>query len=239
MALVGLPRVDRLHMADLTLPASHPRAAEGTCSVFAYVVHHPDGPVLVDTGVGAGNELIDRLYQPRTWDVVERLAEVGVDARDVVTVVLSHLHFDHCGQQTRLAAPVVVQADEVAAAALPRFTVPEWARVPADRLRTVTGDAELAEGVRLLHTPGHTPGHQSVLVEGGGERLLLVGQCAYTAAELAAGQVPVGDAHDPSWHPAANASVERLRALQPTVALFAHDASFFPLPAAPVDHRSP
>ncbi len=181
--------------------------------------------MLVDTGVGAGSELIDRLYQPRTWDVVERLAEVGVDARDVVAVVASHLHFDHCGQHDRLGAPVFVQADEVIAAQRPRFTVPEWAHVPPERLRTVSGDEQLAEGVRILHTPGHTPGHQSVLVEGGGERLLLVGQCTYTAAELATGHVPVVDAHDPSWHPAAMTSVERLLALRPTVALFAHDAT--------------
>ena len=105
----SLPRIDRLLLADLALPDWHPRFGEGRCIVYADVVHHPDGPILFDTGVGTGSELIERLYEPLVWPVAERLAAVGVEAADLVAVVISHLHFDHCGQQLSLGAPVYVQ----------------------------------------------------------------------------------------------------------------------------------
>jgi glyoxylase-like metal-dependent hydrolase (beta-lactamase superfamily II) len=223
VALPALPRIDRLELAELVLPEWHPRAADGSCAVLGYVVHHPDGPVVFDTGVGRGNGLIDELYQPTVHDLVGRLAAVGVDERDVVAVVNSHLHFDHCGQNAALAAPVHVQAAERAVAAEPGYTVPAWAALPDERWRVVDGDAELADGLRVVATPGHTPGHQSVVVSGGDEVVVLGGQCSYTAAEFEAGTVAEGDAHDGSWHPAAVDSLRRLRGLRPTRALLAHD----------------
>jgi N-acyl homoserine lactone hydrolase len=225
VALRRLPRIDRLHLAEVSLPSWHPRAADGRGQVFGYVVHHPDGPLVVDTGVGRGSPLIERLYQPTVSDVVLRLAEVGVDERDVAAIVCSHLHFDHCGQNTALRAPVHVQAAERVAADGPGYTVPEWATLPEERWRVVDGDAELADGVRIVATPGHTPGHQSVVVSAGGEVVVLAGQCAYTAAEFDERTVPVDDVHDPSWHEAALDSIRRLRELRPTRVVFAHDAT--------------
>jgi N-acyl homoserine lactone hydrolase len=223
VALSALPRIDRLELAELALPEWHPRAADGSCVVLGYVVHHPDGPVVFDTGVGHGSELIEDLYHPTVHDLVGRLAEVGVDERDVVAVVCSHLHFDHCGQNAALAAPVHVQAAERAAATAPGFTIPEWATLPDERWRVVDGDAELADGLRVVATPGHTPGHQSVVVAGGDDVVVLGGQCTYTAAEFADGTVAVEDAHDASWHPTAVDSLSRLRSFRPTRTLFSHD----------------
>ena len=225
MALRVLPGIDRLHLAELALPAWHPRAADGVGLVLGYVVHHPDGPIVVDTGVGRGSDLIDELYRPTVHDLVARLAEVGVDERDVAAVVCSHLHFDHCGQNASLRAPVHVQAAERVAAVAPHYTVPEWAALPEERWRVANGDVELADGVRIVATPGHTPGHQSVVVTGGDEVVVLAGQCAYTAAEFAGGTVPVEDVHDPSWHASALDSLRRLRSLQPARVVFAHDAA--------------
>jgi N-acyl homoserine lactone hydrolase len=223
--LPHVPRIDRLLLAELVLPSWHPRAADGRGLVLGYVVHHPDGPVVVDTGVGRSSALIEELYRPTTSDLVSRLAEVGVDERDVAAVVCSHLHFDHCGQAATLSAPVHAQAAEREAATAPGYTVPEWVALPESRWRAAHGDVELAEGVRILATPGHTPGHQSVVVAGGDEVVVLAGQCTYTAAEFAAGTVAVEDAHDPSWHGAAVESVRRLRGLHPLRAAFAHDAA--------------
>ncbi len=223
-----MPRIDRLDLAELALPTWHPRAADGTCQVFGYVVHHPDGPIVVDTGVGRGSDLIEQLYRPSVHDLVDRLAEVGVDERDVGAVVCSHLHFDHCGQNAALGAPVHVQAAEREAATLPHYTVPEWANLPDHRWRVIDGDEDLAEGVRILATPGHTPGHQSVVVTGGDEVVVLAGQCTYTAAEFAAGTVEAADVHDASWHGTALESLRRLRELRPTRALFSHDEAAHP-----------
>jgi N-acyl homoserine lactone hydrolase len=223
VALPELPRIDRLHLGELVLPGWHPRAADGVGQVFGYVIHHPDGPVVVDTGVGRGSALIEELYRPTVHDLVARLGEVGVDEREVAAIVCSHLHFDHCGQNAALRAPVHVQAAERAAAASPRYTVPDWVALPEARWRVVDGDADLADGLRLVATPGHTPGHQSVVVTAGDEVVVLAGQCTYTAAEFTAGTLPVEDVHDPSWHDAALDSLRRLRALRPTRVVFAHD----------------
>src|SRR3977135_3683518 len=57
-----------LHLADVTYPASHPLAGQDG-PVLAFAIRHPDGIVLVDTGVGEGNEWIETNYRPRARDV--------------------------------------------------------------------------------------------------------------------------------------------------------------------------
>ncbi|HZM55939.1 MAG TPA: MBL fold metallo-hydrolase [Acidimicrobiales bacterium] len=101
--------------------------------------------------------------------------------------------------------------------------MPDWAAIPKDRLRLVHGDQEIAEGIRLLSTPGHTPGHQSVVIEAGDERVLLAAQCAYRAEELRSGQPASSNLHDESWADAARDSLQRLRALAPFIAHLSHD----------------
>jgi len=144
-------------------------------------------------------------------------------------VVLSHLHFDHCGQQGTLSAPTHVQATEFEAAKAPGYTVPDWAEIPNEQLRLVQGDEDLADGVRLLATPGHTPGHQSVVIEAGDERVLLAAQCAYRAEELRSGQPASSNLHDESWAQAGKDSLQRLRDLAPFTAHFSHDPEIMTL----------
>lgn len=216
--------VTPLHLATVVLPEGHPRAADGVCDVYGFVVSHPDGTILIDTGPADDHSLINDLYQPNVTPLVTALHSVGVDERDVTAVVNTHLHFDHCGQNRSMpTVPVWVQRAELEAVRLPRFTVPEWAALPDERQRVVDGDEEIAPGVTLLATPGHTPGHQSVLVESLGRRELVVGQACYTCAEFEDGTLDPADLHDDSWWPSGVASLERLRALRPQVARFSHD----------------
>ncbi|HEX2039812.1 MAG TPA: MBL fold metallo-hydrolase [Acidimicrobiales bacterium] len=192
--------------------------------VHAWLVHHPAGPVLFDAGVGFGNDVVDDWYAPAgVASVRDAVRRAGADPDGLAAVVLSHLHFDHCGQQGALAAPVYVQRAELEAARSPGYTVPDWAAVDGNRLRPVDGDEALADGVVVLATPGHTPGHQSLLVEDAGERIVLGGQCAFAIEELAAGEPAASNLHDPSWHEAACASIGRLRALAPVRAHLSHD----------------
>ena len=58
-------RVERLLLAEVQFPDWHPRFYESGCSVFGYVIRHPDGVILFDTGVGTGNRLIEDLYRER------------------------------------------------------------------------------------------------------------------------------------------------------------------------------
>jgi glyoxylase-like metal-dependent hydrolase (beta-lactamase superfamily II) len=101
MPLGVMPEIDRLALAVVeAVPEFHPEHATfEPFPVHAWLVRHPDGPVLVDTGIGIGHPLIDTWYRPRVTPLADALAAIGVDGRDVAAVVLSHLHFDHCGQQ--------------------------------------------------------------------------------------------------------------------------------------------
>jgi N-acyl homoserine lactone hydrolase len=220
-----LPVIERLTLGVVTaVPEWHPE--HGTFEPFpvhAWVVRHPDGAVLVDTGIGTGNPLIEELYHPQITPVADALRAVGLAPSDIAAVVLSHLHFDHCGQQGVFAAPVYVQAAEHEAAQMPGYTVPDWAAIPKERLRLVAGDEDIADGIRLLSAPGHTPGHQAVVIEAAGERVVLAAQCAHRAEELRSGQPAASNLHDDTWERVARDSLQRLRALAPVTALLSHD----------------
>src|SRR5438874_11172429 len=98
-----------LHLADVTYPAMHPLAGKDG-PVLAFAIRHPQGVLLVDTGIGAGNAWIEENYRPRGRDVREALGAAGIEPTAVRMVVNTHLHFDHCGQNRALAGvPTIVQ----------------------------------------------------------------------------------------------------------------------------------
>lgn len=222
--LSALPQIDRLLLAQVTkLPDWHPALPGGASSyaVYAYLIRHPEGPILVDTGIGTGNEQIDEMYAPVVTDLASALGDVGVAVGELLAVVNTHLHFDHCGQNARTTAPVYVQRAEIEAARQPFYTVAEWAAVPDERLRPVDGEREIADGVRLVPTPGHTPGHQSVLVSSQEGRALIVGQAAWKHPEWSSGQADPANSDDLET---AQRSLDRLGAIGPTRVYFSHDA---------------
>lgn len=213
-----------IELGTVTLPDWHPRAADGTCPIRVFAIGHPDGVVLVDTGPGDDDDLINEWYSPAVTPIVSALDAIGVDERDVTAIVNTHLHFDHCGQNAALPhAAVWVQRAEVAAAAERFYSVPDWTSIPPSRARTIDGDEVIAEGVTILSTPGHTPGHQSVLVDAGGERQLVVGQACYLCSAYERREVESDNLHDESWAAAGTESIERLRSFDPDIAHFSHD----------------
>lgn len=111
---------------------------------------HPTGPILIDTGLGIGNPMIDALYSPVHHDLDEALDRHGVTIEEIATVITSHLHFDHCGQNQRFTdSRIIVQRVEVGPARAPLYTVPEWAFPPQVDLSLIDGDHEVASGVRV------------------------------------------------------------------------------------------
>ena len=234
MALAELPRIERLDLATVTLPAGHPAADLGpSVAVHSFLIDHPDGAILVDTGVGFDNAFIDELCRPTRADLGELLSQVGVALDDVVAVVNSHLHFDHCGQNPLLfggAAAFYAQAAELDAVEADRFyTDATWALAPTEQRRTVHGDEALAEGVTIFATPGHTAGHQSVLVEAAGRRVVIGAQVVWHADELVnevASRANVDPV--PELQAAAVESIRRVKALRPEVVHLSHCAAHVP-----------
>ena len=234
MPLAELPRIERLDLATLELPADHPAADLGrSVAVHGFLIDHPDGAILVDTGVGFGNAFIDELFQPSRTDVRALLARVGVDLDDVVAVVNSHLHFDHCGQNPALfggATAFYAQAAELAAVEANRYyTDATWALAPADQRRTIQGDEQIADGVTILATPGHTAGHQSVLVEAAGRRVVIGAQVVWHADELASEVASRANVDPvPELQTAAVESIRRLKALEPEIVHLSHCPAYVP-----------
>jgi N-acyl homoserine lactone hydrolase len=155
--------------------AADVQAFGGTLPVYVHTIEHPDGLVLVDTGMTGTHPLVEDDWHPRGYP--ERIP------RDVVCVINTHLHFDHCGGNPLFAGvPIHVQARELAEARSSEdYTVREWVDFEGATYVEHDGEAEVLPGIRLLPTPGHTAGHQSVLVDGAA---VIGGDVAYSFREL-------------------------------------------------------
>jgi N-acyl homoserine lactone hydrolase len=164
----------RLHLARLEVMNHIP--------VHGFVIKHPHaGVILVDTGVGWPTELV------KEWKVVnllaaDVLAEHDLSPADVRMVINTHLHFDHCGQNAVFKhAPFYIQRSELERARGENSVAAQWFDFAGARFELVDGDAEVADGVRVVATPGHTVGHQSVLVDTPDGGAVMIGDAAYTA----------------------------------------------------------
>ena len=225
--LTALPRIERLDLAVVTLPHWHPEAKnQATVPVYGYVIAHPDGPIVFDTGVGFDSARIDELYDVERVGLEEALCAAGFDPASIVGVVNSHLHFDHCGQNSLLYGtdvPFFVQRPELDAVEADRsYTIREWALPPVAQRRLLDGDLEIAEGVTILSTPGHTPGHQSVLIESAAGRVVLAGQAVWETREFVEERATVSNVFSDAYHDAAVDSIRRIKACAPDVVFFAH-----------------
>jgi N-acyl homoserine lactone hydrolase len=189
--------------------------------VACYLVRTTDGLILFDTGLSprAVPGLLRHDPLARFTDddrLTHRLHALGIEAGDVDRVVLSHLHYDHAGGTEMFpASELVVQKDEYAYAHYPApFFAPFYYRknfdLPDRRWRLLDGDTELAAGVTVLRTDGHTPGHQSLLVElPETGPVILAGDACYWQEHLEAERVP-----GVVWNPnQALHSIKRLKTL--------------------------
>jgi glyoxylase-like metal-dependent hydrolase (beta-lactamase superfamily II) len=175
------------------------------------------------------------LYKPRRIELEDALAEADVSVREITAIVNTHLHFDHCGNNRLFpGVPIYVQAAELEAAQQPHYTVPEWVNFARANYVPVRGAYSLSENLELLATPGHTPGHQSMLVRSRRRTDIIVGQAAYTAAEFQLFCGRRNGEHDAALHRciASNAtwsaeayvaSLEALVQAGPDRAFFSHD----------------
>jgi N-acyl homoserine lactone hydrolase len=144
--------------------------------VYVHTIDHPAGLVLVDTGMIDSTPELDEQWEP--VPMPEKIP------RDVVCVVNTHLHFDHCGGNRLFPGiPIHVQRLELEE---PRAPV-EWVHFDGADYVVHDGEAEILPGVRLLPTPGHSRGHQSVLVDAPDGLVVLGGDVAYTFRELGSG----------------------------------------------------
>src|SRR5215470_10722413 len=161
------------------------------------VVRSGGRTVLIDAGVGV--EFPDF---PRTGRLALRLEAAGIDPASVSDVVLTHQHVDHVGglladglrSRLRPDVPIHIAAAEVEFWASPDFSrnafpagIPDVLRSAAERfadtyrrqLRLFEAEYEVAPGVVVRRTGGHTPGHSVVRLASGGDRLTFLGDSVF------------------------------------------------------------
>jgi len=182
--------------------------------VYVHVIDHPDGRVLVDTGLTELHPAVADL-DPR----IQPLNDQDLDLAGIDLVVNTHLHFDHCGgNRLFTGVPIYVQRRELDdARGQDDYTIRAWVDVPGVRYVPVDGEHELLPGVRLVPAPGHTPGTQVVVVETGGRPVVVGGDVAVWSGELD--------------EPRSEGQL-RVRALDPETVWLAHEREPWRPPAA-------
>ena len=166
--------------------------------VPSYLIDHPKGRALFDTGMGERYRRDLETALPANkfglqWfegmDIATRLRAIDVDPESIDWIVNSHLHIDHCGGNVHFPrATVIVQAREYEVAReRPDHGLYEAVDFDTGQpIRTIEGELDLfGDGsVRIVPTYGHTHGHQSVIVKLARGDVLLAGDCCYTERNL-------------------------------------------------------
>jgi len=163
-----------------------------TIPFLMFYIHVGRRHILADTGVGPPETTLPH-HHPMTQTPEQRpaaaLARLGVRPEEIDTVINTHLHWDHCTNNDLFPnATIYVQRAELQYAIAP-LPLHAWAYDSIEfengepllppflraRLTLLEGDLEIAPGVSVLLTPGHTPGSQSVVVKGEKKAYVLAG----------------------------------------------------------------
>jgi N-acyl homoserine lactone hydrolase len=216
------PQIVPLDVGTFTFAADEPWPGE-LGVVVAYAVRRREGVLLFDTGFGFGDPELDARYHPVARPIADVLGEAGIRLADVDVVANCHLHVDHAGQNAGLPRiPIHVQRAELARARAGGYAILDWIDGPDVEYVEADGDHELVPGIRVLSTPGHSPGHQSLVVDQQDGPVVLSGQAVYGLDEWAGSPGREGRTTAPD-RTAYDASLARLRAVDPVRVLFAHD----------------
>ena len=219
--------------------------------IYAWAIEHPEGLIVVDTGETARAaqpgyfpawhpylRFAVREQVAPEEEIGPQLRTLGCDPRDVRWLVLTHLHTDHAGGLAHFpGVDILVSRTEYAdaqgfrgrAAGYPSNRWPDWF---APRLLDFAGrpygpfaqslPLTQAGDVTLVPTPGHTPGHLSVIVQDGGQAIFFAGDTSYTE-ELLLEQAPDGVGPDEAQERDTHTRILRLANETPTVYLPTHD----------------
>ncbi|MEJ0077541.1 MAG: N-acyl homoserine lactonase family protein [Alphaproteobacteria bacterium] len=215
---------------------------------YAWAIEHPEGVILVDTGSSTALKKLPRWHpyfrlavrfdiEPEQ-EIGPQLRVLGIAARDITQVVMTHLHIDHdAGLGAVSGSKILASAGELRRASglagrMRGYLPQRWPAAfdpqplelaaepygPFARSRRLTARGD----VIAVPTPGHTPDHVSVVVEDGDAAIFIAGDASYTDANMLAGRID-GVSADES---AASTTLETIRtftATQPTIYLPTHD----------------
>ncbi|MBR0902217.1 MBL fold metallo-hydrolase [Bradyrhizobium liaoningense] len=173
-------------------------------SIHSLVVETPSRRIVVDTGLG--NDKQGRgfpTWNNRSTPFLETMIAAGCPPESIDTVLCTHLHVDHVGWNTRLVDGQWVPTFPKARYLFGKTEYEHWRDntaepdkvavfsdsvqpvVDAGRAELIPSDHRLGEEIRMIATPGHSPGHMSVLISSDGEQALLTGDVAHHPCQMA------------------------------------------------------
>jgi 4-pyridoxolactonase len=224
---------------------------------FSVFIDHPEGKFIFDTGFGYDHVMrvlpFEKPIQGKDQTIEGALSLVGLKPADIDYIINSHFHFDHCGGNKHMINAVAICHELEYEACLhykpfeklgysdlsfaSQFTrrkgnidgQPVQPPVSSEtQFKKVSGDVEIAKGLTLLETPGHTAGHYSLFVELKDRRpMLFTADAVYSQQSLDLDCIS-------SFHfdpVAAYRSMERIKEIagqNDTDVFFGHDPENFP-----------
>jgi 4-pyridoxolactonase len=183
-----IDRSDVLWHIDVGTPVRFP--------VYGVYIDHPDGKYVFDTGFDLDH--VNRVLpfelpeQTPEQTIPAQLAKCGVRPEEIDFVINSHFHFDHVGGNRHLPnATLLTSKYELRSALVPEpferlgYSDLTFYTRGATKVEFIEGDTEIAEGLTLFETPGHTIAHYSLLAEPEGRRpMIFCGDACYTFETL-------------------------------------------------------
>ncbi|HEY7703338.1 MAG TPA: MBL fold metallo-hydrolase [Acidimicrobiia bacterium] len=182
-------------------------------SMGCFLITNGEATAMIDTGYG---EDVSTLPEGAGGNrLPQAMEELGVTPAMVSHVIYTHLHYDHCGgSRTKSGSPRFPNANHF----LQRGELDHWMTVDGaagervrrlmngfleeERVEVLDGEREVLPGVRVIPTPGHTPGHQAVSIISEGTRTLIAGDITHHPAQF----------EHPEWNVAADLDQEQAAA---------------------------
>ncbi len=230
-----------LDLGTLTFDKSFLTSGRGmgeiiTVPSWAVLIDHPRAKIVVDTGFG--NPSLPHVSpwqakRSKKQELEYQLKEYGFEPENIDIVINTHLHYDHCGNNALFKkSRFIVQLSELRVAYVPPiFNKAVYSRIDFDiegiEYDAIEGDFfNLLPGIDIIYTPGHSMGHQSVLVTTNEGMIIIPGDAVYTGENYEELILP-GFCYDSE---SSLRSIKRIRKLAndyEAVVLFSHDANFF------------
>jgi len=156
---------------------------KGEAGGYMFLIEGTDKNIIVDTSGSAESLAMAGFKAEQVASPEDALKKAGLTCEDIDMVILTHLHFDHVEYVSKFKnARFICQSDELKEALNPHPGVDKllyWPHLYSDiKFQTVTGDQEIYPGIRVILTPGHTPGGQTVLVDTKDGIAAITGMCS-------------------------------------------------------------
>jgi 4-pyridoxolactonase len=204
--------------------------------VWQTYIEHPEARILIDTGIDPKTDnIFERAVHQKPEQGIERQLElIGVNPDQIDIVINTHLHYDHVSNNHLFENAVfIVQKDELRHAYVPEKF--EWQfyqpksnfDVEGLNYEVIEGDYEIVPDIHIIVTPGHSPGHQSVLVEGlNSGPILIAGDAVYLRESLEKFIIPY-IVFDPTKCLASQKRVDFIAKQKEARVFASHDDAFF------------